>query len=588
MAVLSAFGNSTTRLKPSAFLLSLLVGIVLCHLYLNSIRVHDAQTLPFGIMWIGAIVSSISMFCLYNLSSKSDRAVKWFLLAIYMLALGFLLMPTSRYSTIAGYSDILMEFSVAKVALQAGRWPEELLSLTHASGALGGTLLPAMVAVVSGTTLENVFGFVMKFVAALTPIMLYLFLRRTFRDVDVAITGTYIYVTSFWFVFLFPYLTKLQVSTFVLLSALLLLSMKKSIGSAVGAIVLLPSVVVAHYTTGGQTQLLVIGSVVASIITKRIVKTPVERSNHDDVLSIGLAVFYGVCVFAWYLFGIFPVFSMGISMGERAFTELLELTPNIHLRYLVGSPMGPLMTAWLDLQFALIGLGGIYAMFLYRSDRRRLSLALVGFMFVGISALGLIPGLSTLVSVAIEPERWLFFGYIFFGAFMAILLLRLGRSHWKVLGRRVEPRLILAIFMLISVPMNMALASERPLLLYHAENDLTSEQAALQTPIHPWDLLFADWIASKVPMGTVIASDLGGSLVVRMSQHEYELIRSLSLPHNVNYLLIPELYRKSGVLAAYAPGRERVVVVVSGPENVRNSNILFDNGHSQLSSSVGT
>jgi uncharacterized membrane protein len=167
---------------------------------------------------------------------------------IYLFSLALLLMTSLRGWDIAGH-DIQREFHVFQLTAANGNWDISRFRDAY-NACLSITILPTMLAGMTGLSGTYVFKLVLQLVFALCPVIVYLIARR-FRSVLVAVLAA-VYFASFPTFFTdMPFLTRQEIA-FIFLGAIILIATNERYPvrhRQVGVAVCSVGVVLSHYST---------------------------------------------------------------------------------------------------------------------------------------------------------------------------------------------------------------------------------------------------------------------------------------------------------------------------------------------------
>jgi len=578
-------------------ILLMLIGIFLCHLYLNLIRIFDAEIMPMWSMWIGVAISSVSVTILYFACERFRRLTPFLLAALFLLSLSFLMMPSSRYNFAVGPAsgDTLKEYAIAQETFVAKKWPLELIGVNEYASALSVTVLPTVIAEVSGLPIEAVFGFIFPLIGALVPIFLFIATRAIFHDHRIASLSALLYGINYWYIFYAADIKKELVAIVLLLMALWSIFQRRSARYCFLALFSIFGVVFSHYTVADLTIIVFSMSLIApwgirkiaralkisGIARKRI--TPIfTRFRAPSVIPTALLLLYLiVAALAWLFFIAYPLFLVHVNLGQRMIMNVIGLQHeelNASIRSVAGATGGPIVTVWFDLQFILIVIGTLYVLLRFVGDHRKAFCAYASLGVVTILGASLfIPTLTK----ALAPERWVDFGYIFFAPCMSVFFLGVKTS-----GRRVHLKYVLCIFLLLSPTMNLLLPSEwtKTFLLYHPESEVPSVEVGLQTPVHSWDISFSEWISKYVSSTEYISMDRIGTIPAILANHNKTLENYPAFDEN-GFLIMHRYYIDFGVWLRMGEAYERVPTAtknVSINQMYSEASIPYDNGYYEL------
>lgn len=454
-----------------------LIGGILTHMYLYTV---DSHLLPISLLFFGVFLQSIGItMLLLPLLMGSRKKINTVLFLTSVLALSFSVnyMRVSRFDLVMG-GDTPKEVKGAKIVQLVGSWDPYFATpgLTPPSykyaGSLAITIFPLITCELTGLSVENFFRFLMSMIVSLHPLFVFIMLRYIFKESPITYLTTVLWPQLFFNHQLLE-MTRSAVGL-PLLWLIIYILFRKPSKSHILLVILAFGVVSAHYTVSyfGFYILLFI----AMLHPLREFLPVLRRANPQlqKVVDRSFILAYSVITLSWLAYSVTRLFTWHLQQAQNLLESLLSLnfqgkTMRWEQGFIFGSPRGPIITAWFDMQFLLIGLGGLIA--LVDCIRRRVtSSAQVSWVLLGFSMIGVL--LSTMlpyISLYVETGRLICYFSPFLCSFMAIVLLRLkGRS-----------RLFTVFFLLSMLTMNLLLPAHQNDMMYHSDKELPPERVLI-------------------------------------------------------------------------------------------------------------
>jgi len=452
----------------------ILIGGILTHMYLYTVDFH---LLPISLLFFGVFLQSIGItMLLLPLLMGSRKKINTVLFLTCVLALSFSVnyMRVSRFDMVMG-GDTPKEVNGAKIVRLAGSWDPYFATpgLTPPSykyaGSLAITIFPLIACELIGLSVENFFRFLMSMIVGLHPLYVFIMLRYIFKESPI----TYL-TTALWPQLFFNHqlleMTRSGVGL-PLLWLIIYILFRKPIRSHLLLVILAFGAVSAHYTVSyfGFYILLFIAMLRPLCeflpILGRVIPKPQKVVERSFILA------YSVVTLSWLAYCVARLFTWHLQQAQSLLESLLSLNFSGKIMrweqgFIFESPRGPIITAWFDMQFLLMGLGGLIA--LVDCIRRRVtSSAQVIWVLLGSSMIGvLVSTMLPYISLYVEAGRLICYFSPFLCSFMAIVLLRLrGRSR------------PLAVFFLLSMlTMNLLLPAHQNDIMYNSDKELSPER----------------------------------------------------------------------------------------------------------------
>ena len=213
-----AIAKIALELGKGINILTMVIGVLLTSLYLNAIRLGDADPNKL-IFFTGVSFCIISMIISYSLSTK-EKVAKFSLLSLYILTFSLLTIYSFRYYFFS--SDLAGEYFIASETLNTNSWPMSLLA--EGWGPRGGryasslsvSILPPILSKVTGIPLMLMFKFVMPAIGAFVSIGIYLLVKEIYGDKKLALLSAMLFSVSHLQVFMLSYMFRRQIGHLLL------------------------------------------------------------------------------------------------------------------------------------------------------------------------------------------------------------------------------------------------------------------------------------------------------------------------------------------------------------------------------------
>lgn len=578
------------------------MGAATLGFYYFSVRLGtplDVYILFFGVL----LQSTASVLALLpfmiHLGNKPSTCL--FILSVVILSSSVAFSRTIRY-TVPLQADNFHEYQAAVV--QSQRWdpsrvgqmrvhPESgitaPISEYYLAGCLSVSILPNIIHSLMGLSILEVFEYVMPLLVAALPLIAYVLIRRylgngVLTHVAVMLIPQYLFFSQHLGAF------RSTVALHCLFLLLFSLSLKNRTRSVLLACFAF-GIVSSHYSVayyGGIT--------LALLLLARFVLSKLDVSS-ESIVGLGDLSTYVIIVGIWMTFIEFCLMYghllRGWDMLSLIFHPEQSLSPE--MGWITSSPRSIVTTVWFDLQFALIGLAGLY--YIYRLFRRKMQERLATWTILGSIAITwilqslFVPGTSYTL---IEPSRAATYAAPF-------LMVCLGASLLAIKGRI---QLITVIYLLLMLPMTMMLDTHQMDVKYHPDSAIPPERLLLWYHGRgrgTFDFIGARYISHQVPTGKILQVDsltftamiMGGrpraDLLLYKPKGEGRPPELISMEEAKNkgvtpveYIVVHNLFLESGLWGLIVVTREWYVHE-SGPNALlREGNMVYHNGYLSL------
>jgi len=482
----NALKNSTNFKIIAIFLTT--IGAIMLVWYLRFVETG----VPIQLLFTGVILVSFGdMLAFVTLQAKSRNF--HFLFVLFLTTFILINMYDIRFGSLQG-SDVLYEFQTARITSEQGTWALERPYWNNYLSSISVSLVPSLLSEIMGLNLFLTFEIVMRLVSALLPLMLFVTTKEIFRNTKLAGLSALLFSQLYFNFTLLPSLMRQFIAEMAfVLTIFILMKMyrKKSSDLWAWAILLTISVfglVAYHYTVAYWAAIvflfLFLFEFVVSSAPKRILQI-IKGSQlvHGRTLfRVEYFLFFLVLLISWTVVTNLAPF---VNDLHNQFYLLSGGKPSASGQYqvnwLVGSPAGPVTTAWFLLEGILAAIGFLYFIFRVPKKTRHLPWAIGALVMFAAVAIWINPSFS---GGLIYLDRIYLIGSIFFTAFSAGLLLKVD-SKFKYL---------IVIFLLLNLPINMLLIPHQRYVLYHRESDVAPADELLQNIVREPSFVFSQWL----------------------------------------------------------------------------------------------
>jgi uncharacterized membrane protein len=490
--VLSAFG--------------LAFGIAIIAIYVRSIYLFKTEVFPEIFFWLGALIISISLGSLWLLDVKPS----YLLLAIFISACAIVSIPFLRFYYYG--TDLLGEYFVANTTNSLQRWTIE-------SGpaypfwyftCLSVTILPSMIAQITGMPIIMVFRIMIPMASALAAIGAYLLVRKVFNH-KIASLSAIIFISSNVYLSMFQELLRQDVALFFLfLTFFLILKAHASARYSLLALITMFALATSHYTV---TWFAIFGLCIMAISNWicRVFKSVLSLIKGkviklETILSRELFLCSVVIGLSWLAFIAYVIFTSSIGLGMETINALLGLhEPKYSYlgSYALFSSLGFQHTIvnWLIRGLAVFG---FFVALRISRDAKSLFFSLWG----GINMFALFLWfLLPNIGEGLHLDRVYSITLITFSMFIALSITQFRkkfRNKLRSLGT-ILPILIIVIMLLESL--------DYPI-YFHAESSLSPNEYITVQYYTSVDFKFAQWVKEHTSRSASFISDVKGRYLV--------------------------------------------------------------------------
>ncbi len=513
----------------------MIMGTIITLTYLS--RVPSTSPLSIDFLFLGVFLESFGMVIVLwpAVTGKSNVNIKLFLLCLLILSASIAYMNTARFSLPTG-SDTQTEFKTAYIVSYLGHWDPSSIWISRYMGTLSVTIYPLIVTTIMGITTLDVFRIIFPMLLTTLPLLGFIAMRKYLGDSPL----TYLSAALLPQIFFFPYLQNMDRSIVALIAflSILIIFNRNDKGSVIIASLLSFALISSHYTVA-YFALVVFLSL---LLLPRLFAKLLRQQINSRFLSAKFLVVYVIVLFFWITF-VFLGMTTDIWSLYLSFSSLIQGQTHFlaEVTYTLSSPRGPILTAWFDIEFLLIGIGGILALLSVLRNKVSSSLAKAwmlagGLLVLFVVTISLIPNLGS----TIDPDRLISYSLPFFASFIALSLLSLPKKRFTV------P--IILCFLLLMLPMNLLLPNYSADIRYLPERSLSPQrQLVYRTTfaLAETGRTATQWMDSHTPLGNyLVATDLVGGLTIST----YMLNTSFTLnPTGGQFLLLSYLYLDYGL-----------------------------------------
>jgi uncharacterized membrane protein len=498
-AVANALKNST-NLKIIAIFLTT-IGAMMLVWYLRFVETG----VPIQLLFVGVILLSFGdMLALAMLQAKSRNF--HFLFVLFLTTFILINMYDIRFGSLQG-SDVLYEFQTARTTSEQGTWALERPYWNNYLSSISVSLVPSLLSEITGLNLFLTFEIIMRLVATLLPLMLFVTTKEIFRNTKLAGLSALLFSQLYFNFTLLPSLMRqfmAEIAFVLTIFILIRMYQKKSSNLWAWAIPLTMSVfglVAYHYTVAYWAAIvllfLFLFEFAVSSVPKRILQI-IKGSQlvHGRTLfRVEYFLLFLVLLVSWTVVTNLAPF---VTDLHNQFYLLSGGTPSASGQYqvnwLAGSPAGPITTAWFLLEGILAAIGFLYFIFRVPKKTRHLPWAIGALVMFAAVAIWISPSFS---GGLIYLDRVYLIGSIFFTTFSAGILLKINSRF----------RFLIVIFILLNLPINMLLIPHQRYVLYHRESDVAPADGLLQNIVREPSFVFSQWLVAHPSYSYEIQAD---------------------------------------------------------------------------------
>ena len=482
--------KNSTSLRIIAIFLST-IGVMMLVWYLRFVETG----VPIQLLFAGVTILSFGdMLAFFTLQAKSRNC--HFLFVLFLTTLILISMYDIRFGSLQG-SDVLYEFQTARITSEQGTWALERPYWNNYLSSISISLVPSLLSEITGLDLFLTFEIVMRLVAALLPLMLFVTTKEIFRNTKLAGLSALLFSQLYFNFTLLPSLMRQFIAemAFVLMIFILTRMYRKNSSDLWSWAILLTmsifGLVAYHYTVAYWAAIVLfflllfeflVPSVPKGIL--RIIKGS-QLVHGRKLFRVEYLLLFSVLLISWTVLTNLEPFVTDLhnqlyllSGGQPSASGQYQVN------WLLGSPAGPITTAWFLLEGILAGTGFLYFVFKVPKRTRHLPWAIGALVMFAAVALWISPSFS---GGLIYLDRVYLIGSIFFTAFSAGILLKLNSKL----------RFLIIVFILLNLPINMLLIPHQRYVLYHKESDVAPADELLQNIVREPSFVFSQWLAAR-------------------------------------------------------------------------------------------
>lgn len=553
-----------------------ILSVLLCALgsipFLHFFSTVDSGTSIF-VLFIGVGMISVSGL-LSILTVEDDSSNLHFIFFLYFSTLLFFSMFRVRFNNLS-YGDILVEFRSARNTLEQGVWLIQRSQWDRYFSSISVSLTPSMVSEITGLDLLVLFKYGYRIITAILPLALYYLVKEVFENSKVSAISAVLFAQLYFNEKKLMNLTRQQVSEifFILFLFLLFRSAFKDRMNKrsyfISMFIFLFSFVSSHYTIN-YFSIAILGamffvSLVLPRLPKKVMKTIKLRIPHPH--SKGLVT--KQILLLLLVFSLLWWSTVQLTNFQRDITQEINnmffRTPYSQAYYQVsfiqGSPLGPIVTAWIDITAAMAAIGFLYLLFRERKNEKMAYWLVASAIMFGAMALWLTPTQS---ATGAYPDRIYIIGFIFFSSFCAYILHSLGKRRFL--------KVLLVAFILLNLPMNMFLPASSEYANYNKETNVLAEKTVTRETLHDAEFELQLWINEHVLTKETVETYFFGGINVFYLRCQTKASTEILL--NETYIILDHLTLLSGLWRSAELDYE--VLNITAITN--QSSVIYNNG----------
>lgn len=450
------------------------IGIIVLVFYLRNVDNGASPILLFA----GSIILAASNVLAF-LTVTYHKAPFFFVL--FVTSFFLMTIYDIRFNVLQG-SDILSEFTSAKVTLESNTW-----SLSRAASgdryftAASISLFPAIASKITGLDLMPIFQWVMRAVLAVLPFAIFQTVQEIFGDVKLSALSALIFVQFYYNFNLLNFLIRQGVAElFLVLTIYCLVKVykgKNGLAYTILTIFSMLGLVVSHYTMDYWAIMIFVGifilCAVVSYMPKKLqsfFKFSNFKGEKQVINNVFLVFFICLSLFWIYFTNLIPFLTdihNEVYLISNSFVQtpgaVAATTPTSS--WFLNNPPGPVIGFWLDFGLVLIPVGFLCLLFTLRKEPVHMPWILGGLVMMVFVAIWALSGKAML---GVYIDRVITMGAPFFVTFVAASLLLLNKKLLSNKKRALQifATIFLIIFLMVNLPMNMVIPSYQRYVLY--------------------------------------------------------------------------------------------------------------------------
>jgi uncharacterized membrane protein len=464
---------------------------------------------PLLVLLVGVSCLSVSTVLAVITVEDNSRNLH-FIFVLYFTALLIFSMYRIRFNNLSP-SDALMEYRSARTTLEQGVWNIKRAGWERYFSSISVSLTPTIVSQISGIDLLSLFLYGYRFIAAILPVVLYYTVNQVFKNAKLSAISAVLFSQLYFNLNKLMNLTRQQVAElFLILTFFVLFKMshkkKKNYRAYIALIfIFMFSFISSHYTINYFMLPIFVGMFLASLILPLLPKnlSSLLRMSHLNKrsiksLSVQILALFLVLSLLWWSTAHITSFQWDVIHELDVILGRKTLGTHYQISYIRGSPLGSMVTTWINLGAVLIPIGFLYVAFRKKKNEKLVNwmvACLIMLIFIGI---WLTPQQS---AAGAYPDRIYVIGSIFFTSFSAsILYLLWDRKYLKVL---------LVFFLLLNLPLNMFLPAHSMYAHYHKQEDVHVEGLVFREVPRNAEFTFQIWANKHFLSSKILVSDIG-------------------------------------------------------------------------------
>ncbi len=562
------------------------IGIFFIGVYLNSLRLGELGS--FVVLGLGVLLCSVSFLWSYLSVSRSEVPY-YCLISLFILSYGLLMFFAFRYDVFHG-ADFIGEYKIASITHSTGKWPLELLfqgALDRPgryASSLSVTFLPAMLSQITGIEILTIFRYILPAMGGFLSILLYMVVNKIFENKKIAYLSGMFLAIQYSQIFQMSYLFKQQIGIlFLLFSVYALLKFRPK--SPIIFLVFLGTIL-SSYAISLILFIVLVCFISAPLLLKVLrkkEKTPLLIYPHPIHL-----LFYFGALASWYFFVANPIFYEVIGNVQNIIEVIINYGPPFIIKIVSGqfewgtassagtTGAGTGVDLWYYLSLALLVIGVFFSIIKLANNRIRMGWIFASFFF---TIMFIVNYWRNMIS-SLDVTRFYSISNIFFVSMIAVALFSIFSVKKYRWIRYLK--IILFVFILISIPMNLNLLRYQETLHYQPQSAIPPENRWMYYDTSFSDLTFSRWIGANINYDDIIAVEFRGWLVCYLTNHMNLHYSSLpGFQYNDNLLIIPKYSLEHNFWISRVNGPHQVLLNASNnalPDYLHQYSITYNDG----------
>lgn len=558
------------------------VSVLLCALgsipFLYFFATVDEGT-PLFVLLIGVGMISVSGL-LSIITVEDDSYNLHFVFFLYFSTLMFFSMYRIRFNNLS-YGDVLWEYRTARNTLEQGTWLIQRSGWERYFSSISVSLTPAIVSEITGFDLLLLFLYGYRIVTAILPIALYYLVNDVLKNAKVGAIASVLFSQLYFNIIKLMNLTRQQVSEIFFVLLLLLLfrvafqGRKNYRSYFILILVFMFSLLSSHYTVNYFSIAIFGAMFFASLFLPyfpkklaKLIKMEIKQCNKKAV-TMQILVLLLVSSLVWWSTVHLANLRTDVTqeINNLFFRKAGETAYQV--KFIQSSPLGPIVTVWVDMEAALAAIGFIYLLFRVRKDERMVNWIVGGSVMFAAMALWLTPQQSY---TGCEPERIYVIGSIFFSSFVAFIL--------HVLGKHKFLKILFVVFILLNLSMNMFLPVYSEYVHYNKEANVPVEKNVIRESLHDAEFTLQIWMNEHVSTTETVMICFFGGINIFYSHCSVKESSTIIL-NETTYIILDH----SSLLYGLWKSGDLDYEVINVTTILNQSSIVYNNGRAVLISS---